>query len=157
MIRKEKEITSRHELDQIIHNSLICHLSCSLNDQPYVVPLSFGYDGNVVYFHTAQEGKKNDILSANPHVCLGFESEIHLQPDPDLACRWSFNYQSVIAIGIAELVTNPKDRLYAIKQIMLHFSDQDWEISEKELSRTAIWQVILIEITGKKSPANKSQ
>jgi nitroimidazol reductase NimA-like FMN-containing flavoprotein (pyridoxamine 5'-phosphate oxidase superfamily) len=156
MRRKEKEITSRGEMDQIIHNSLICHLSCSLNDQPYVVPISFGYDGNAVYFHTAQEGKKNSILSANPQVCLGFEGEIQIQPDPDLACRWSFHYQSVIATGVAEVITNPKDRLYGIKQIMLHFSDMTWEIPEKELSRVTIWQVILTEITGKISPASKS-
>jgi len=156
MRRKEKEITSRHKLDQIIHNSLICHLSCSLDDYPYVVPLSFGYDGNVVYFHTAPEGKKIDILSANPRVCLGFEEEIHLQPDPDLACGWDFHYQSVIATGIAEVITNSKDRLYGIKQIMLHFSDQDWDISDKELSRVTIWQVVLTEITGKKSPGNKT-
>jgi len=155
MRRKEKEITNRDAIDQIIHNSLICHLSCSLNDQPYVVPLSFGYDGNAVYFHTAREGKKNDILSVNPHVCLGFEHEIQILPDPDLACRWTFHYQSVIATGIAKAVTHPKDRLYAIKQIMLHFSDEDWEISEKELSRTTIWQVILTEITGKNSQANR--
>jgi len=155
MRRKEKEITKRDELDQIIHNSLICHLSCSLNDQPYVVPLSFGYDGNAIYFHTAQEGKKNDILSANPLVCLGFEEEIQILPDSDLACRWSFQYQSVIATGIAKEVIHPKDRLHGIKQIMLHFSDESWEISEKELSRTTIWQVILTEITGKKSPANR--
>ncbi len=154
MRRKEKEITRREELDHIIHNSLICHLSCSLNDQPYVVPLSFGYDGNAVYFHTAHKGKKNVILSTNPRVCLGFEQEIHIQPDPDLACRWSFHYQSVIATGIAEKIVNPKDRLYAIKQIMLHYSDDDWKISEKELSRTTIWRVILTEITGKKFPAD---
>jgi len=156
MRRKEKEITSRGKMDQIIHNSLICHLSCSLNDQPYVVPLSFGYDGNAVYFHTAREGKKNTILSANPQVCLGFEQGIQIQPDPDLACRWSFHYQSVIATGIAEVVTNPKGRLYGIKQIMLHFSDKYWEISEKELSMVTIWQVILTDITGKLSPAIKS-
>jgi hypothetical protein len=155
MRRKEKEITSRDKLDHIIHNSLICHLSCSLNDQPYVVPLSFGYDGNAVYFHMAIEGKKNVILSANPRVCLGFEQEIHIQPDPDLACRWSFHYQSVIATGIAEEMVNPIDRLYAIKQIMLHYSDDDWEFPEKELARTTIWRVILTEITGKKSPAEK--
>ena len=155
MRRKEKEITNRNEIDQIIHNSLICHLSCSLNDQPYVVPLSFGYDGNAVFFHTAKEGKKNDILSANPRVCLGFEQEIQILPDSDLACRWSFHFQSVIATGIAEEVIPPKDRLHGIKQIMLHFSDENWEISEKELSRTTIWQVILTELTGKKSPSNK--
>ncbi len=152
---KEKEITKRDELDQIILNSLICHLSCSLNDQPYFVPLSFGYDGNAVYFHTAQEGKKIDILLENPHVCLGFEQDVTIHTDPDLACRWSFHYQSVIATGIAEVVIHPKDRQDAIKQIMLHYSDKDWEILEKELSRITIWQIILTEITGKKTPFSK--
>ena len=90
MRRKEKEITNRNEIDQIIHNSLICHLSCSLNDQPYVVPLSFGYDGNAVFFHTAKEGKKNDILSANPRVCLGFDRKLKFVPTPTLPAAGLF-------------------------------------------------------------------
>jgi nitroimidazol reductase NimA-like FMN-containing flavoprotein (pyridoxamine 5'-phosphate oxidase superfamily) len=151
---KEKEITDRKELDQIIRNSLICHLSCSLNDQPYVVPLSFGYDGNAVYFHTAKNGKKIKFLLVNPRVCLAFESEVKLQTDPDLACNWTFHFKSVIAYGTVEELIDPGSRTNAIKQIMLHYSDKDWEISDKELSRTKLWRVKLDEITGKKSPVD---
>ena len=154
MRRKEKEITNRNELDQIIRDSLICHLSCCLDNQPYLVPLSFGYDGNAVYFHTAREGKKIEYLSLNPRVCLAFESEVKLQTDLDLACNWTFHFKSAIAYGTAEELIDPISRANGIKHIMLHYSDRDWEISDKELSRTKLWRVKLDEITGKKSPAD---
>ncbi|MCJ7715795.1 MAG: pyridoxamine 5'-phosphate oxidase family protein [Anaerolineales bacterium] len=151
MRKKEKEIIDRNELDQIIHNSLICHLSCCLDNQPYLVPLSFGYDGDAVYFHTALKGKKIEILAVNPQVCLGFEQEIELVTDPNLACNWTFHFRSVIAYGSAEKLTEPISRSKAINQIMLHYSDVDWEFSEKDLSKTILWRVKLDEITGKKS------
>jgi hypothetical protein len=143
----------RTELDQIIHNAQICHLACSINDEPYVVPLAFGYDGKAIYFHTAKTGKKIDILSANPRVCLGFEEGIQLQPNPDQACEWSFVYKSVIATGIAKELTEPSARLIAIQQIMQHYSGRKWDLQEDDLSNTKLWRVEVDKITGKKSPA----
>ena len=144
----------RTELDQIIHDAQICHLACSMNDEPYVVPLAFGYDGKAVYFHTAQTGKKIDILSANPRVCLGFEKDISLLPDPNQACEWSFSYKSIIATGIAEELTNPDDKLNALMQIMQHYSGKEWDFPQDKLSRTRLWRVVVDNITGKKSPAD---
>jgi nitroimidazol reductase NimA-like FMN-containing flavoprotein (pyridoxamine 5'-phosphate oxidase superfamily) len=152
MRKKENEITDRREIDAIIQKALICHLSCSLKNQPYVVPLAFGYDGKAVYFHSAAVGKKNKMLNTNPCVCLGFESGVKIQSDPDQACSWSFHYQSVIANGTAEQLTRPEDKLHAINQIMLHYSGLEWEIPEKELARTTLWRVQLKNLTGKKSP-----
>ena len=152
MRKKEKAINHREELDQIIHKAQICHLACSRNDEPYVVPLSYGYDGEAVYFHTAQEGKKIDFLETNPLVCLGFEQGVKLQPDPDLACEWSFAFSSVIITGTAEELTDPQVKLEGIKQIMLHYSSRDWDIPLEELSRTKVWRVIINTISGKESP-----
>ena len=67
MRRKEKEVTDRSLIDGIIHQADICHLSCSLEDRPYLVPISFGYDGQAVYIHTAPSGRKtrhlDDVLA----------------------------------------------------------------------------------------------
>lgn len=144
----------RTELDQIIHSAQICHLACSNNDEPYVVPIAFGYDGKAIYFHTAQTGRKIDILSVNPRVCLGFEKDISLVPDPDQACEWSFRYKSIIATGNAEELTNPGDKLNALMQIMQHYSVKEWGFPQDKLSQTKLWRVLLTSITGKKSPAD---
>ena len=151
MRRKENEITDRIMLDQIISGALYCHLACSINDQPYLIPLSFGYDGEYVYFHTALKGKKSDIFSQNSNICLGFEREVSLEKDEDQACDWSFHFQSVIATGVIEEVTKYETRLLVLDQIMSHYSDKKWTFPEKTLARTRTWKVNLKSITGKQS------
>jgi len=49
MRRKEKEITDLKSIEEIITRSKVCCLGLSLNDIPYVVPLSFGYKNKTIY------------------------------------------------------------------------------------------------------------
>jgi len=76
MYRRDQEITDRIEMDRIIHTAMVCRLGLSDDGQPYVVPLNFGYDGSVVYMHSARQGRKLEIISRNPRVCLEFDGGI---------------------------------------------------------------------------------
>lgn len=151
MRRKDKEITDRPLIDDIINRSLICHLSCCIDDVPYIVPLSFGYDGTSIYFHSAQEGKKTSILKENPRVCLAFEIGMELIPDPDEACDWDIQFMSVIAEGSAERINNPADKSYGLNEIMKHYSGKSWTIPNRELGKTDVWKIEIDTISGKKS------
>jgi nitroimidazol reductase NimA-like FMN-containing flavoprotein (pyridoxamine 5'-phosphate oxidase superfamily) len=75
MRRKEKEMDSLVEAEVVIRNSLVCRLGLSDDNRPYVVPLSFGYENNTLYFHSASEGKKVEILKKNSNVCFEFDIE----------------------------------------------------------------------------------
>lgn len=152
MRKKDKAIIDRIAIDRIIHEALICHLACSQNDQPYVIPISFGYDGDTVYFHTARTGKKNEIFLANPRVCLSFETGTKLITNQEIACGWTFDYQSVIASGDIKEISDPDLKKIGLNQIMLHYSGKDWEFPETEIRKTKIWGVKLERITGKISP-----
>ncbi len=44
-------------------------LACAKDDQPYVVPIHFAYDGEHVYGLTTA-GRKIDWMRSNPRVCL---------------------------------------------------------------------------------------
>jgi uncharacterized protein len=153
MRKKEKAITERELINRIIDQSQICHLACCLDNQPYVIPISFGYDGNTIYFHTARAGKKNEIFLKNPQVCLGFESTVNLITDQENACGWTFDFQSVIATGEIEEIKQPDLKKYGLNQIMLHYSGRNWKMPEREISKTKIWGVKLKTITGKRSPS----
>jgi len=154
MRKNENSIVEREIIDRIIHESLICHLACCLEGQPYVIPISFGFDGETVYFHTARAGKKNDIFLANPRVCLAFETNIELIPDQENACGWSFDFQSVIAEGEIKEISNPDLKNAGLNQIMHHYSGKNWKMPEREISKTKIWCVGLERITSKRSPTN---
>jgi hypothetical protein len=99
MRRADREITSRERIDEIIRGCEVCHLGMADGDQPYVVPVSFGYDGSSVYFHSAREGRKVDVIAANPRVCVQFERRVVLMPSETEACEWSFAFESAIGVG----------------------------------------------------------
>ena len=65
MRRKEKEIVEKSEIEAVISKASVCRLGMAEEGMPYVVPLCFGYENNTLYFHSAKEGKKVDILKKN--------------------------------------------------------------------------------------------
>lgn len=72
MRRKDREVTDITEIKDILDLCKTCHLAMVDNNMPYVIPLSYGYemqDGTLtVYFHSAAEGKKIDILKNNGSI-----------------------------------------------------------------------------------------
>ncbi|MGD9397900.1 MAG: pyridoxamine 5'-phosphate oxidase family protein [Candidatus Thorarchaeota archaeon] len=65
--RKEKAIEDKDEIISIIRNAKYITVAMSVDDEPYLVTLSHGYDveNYCIYFHCAHEGKKIDILKKN--------------------------------------------------------------------------------------------
>ena len=80
----------------------------SQDNRPYIVPVSFGYHENGIYFHSARSGKKIDMLSANNRVCFEFESGVMLKQSETAPCDWSFAFKSVIGFGYVEELSKMK-------------------------------------------------
>jgi len=68
--RKEREITDPDEMRQVLKDTKYITVALSMNDEPYLVALSHGYDQakNCLYFHCAPEGKKLIYAQANNRV-----------------------------------------------------------------------------------------
>lgn len=151
MRRYDREITDRAMLDRIIREALVCHLGLSDAGRPYIVPLSYGYDGRYLYFHTAPAGRKLDILAANPAVCFEVEHEVHVIPDAERACGWGMSFYSVMGEGVVTEITAPGEKLDALNCIMMHYSGHAWEISEDDIGPVRTWRLEIAEMTGKRS------
>ena len=48
--KKEKEITDRKELEEILQKAEICRIALVDGDTPYIVPVNYGYKDNKIYF-----------------------------------------------------------------------------------------------------------
>jgi nitroimidazol reductase NimA-like FMN-containing flavoprotein (pyridoxamine 5'-phosphate oxidase superfamily) len=152
MRRRDREIQDRAEIDQIIDAAMVCRLGMCQGGVPYVVPISFGYDGRCIYFHGAAEGTKVDLLIANPRVCVEFEGEVRLRADERSACGWSISYRSVIGYGLAAEITDPDAKRHALNQIMKHYAGRDdWTFDPGQLARTRTWCITIETVTGKHS------
>lgn len=151
MKRSEKEITDRNEIDDVIHGCEVCHLSFAVNNDPYVVPVSYGYDGKCLYLHTAMDGKKLDCAAANPKVCFAMERNVRLVVDEASPCKWTFTYESVIGYGRMEELTELDDKNYGLSEVVRHYSGKGWDFEPHELDSTRIWIISVDSLTGKRS------
>ncbi len=123
----------------------------SVNDEPYVVPLNFGYRDGVLYFHSAGEGKKIEMLRKNNRVCFEIDLD-HEMVVSDKPCDWGFKYRSIIGFGRAELITEPEGKRNAFDIIMAHCGAQGpYAYKEKGFEKACIIKVTIESMTGKQS------
>jgi len=151
MRRKDKEIQSKGLIEKVIAKAQVCRLGLCKDNMPYIVPVSFGYDGEYIYFHTAFEGMKLDYIAFNNRVCFEFEHDVRVIPDANEACKWSFSFYSVIGFGTVEEIVDPQRKVYALNQIMQHYSDREWNCNEKLVEKVRLWSISIEQITGKQS------
>ena len=60
---------SQQECRDLLKRVSIGRLGCSLDDQPYVVPVGFSYEPDYIYIFSTL-GKKIKWMRKNPQVCL---------------------------------------------------------------------------------------
>jgi len=75
------------EIKNILTSQVFGRLACTNGLNPYIVPLTYVYDGEYIYGQTIK-GKKLSILRKNPNVCF----EVDVQTD-------MFNWSSVLVFG----------------------------------------------------------
>lgn len=148
MRRNDREITERNVINEIIGRCKVCRIALCDDGQPYVIPLNFGYDGSCLYFHSANTGRKIDIIKRNSRV--GFEFDIlHEIVRADISCGWSSRYESVVGTGIAELIESHQEKAQAFEWILSHYGGSFAELKEAPLSSVAIIRVTIVSISGK--------
>ncbi len=156
MRRADKAITEKSEVSEIIRQCQVCRLGLSQDNRPYIVPVSFGYHENTIYFHSARSGKKIDMLSANNSVCFEFESEVALKQGETAPCDWSFTFKSVIGFGEVEELSKNEDKIIGLSHIMAHYSDKKWDFENIPLSGLRVFKIIIESMTAKQSPPPRS-
>ena len=148
MRRSDRKITDRSEIDDIIRRSQVCRLGLTDGVEPYVVPLSFGYDGRALYFHCASEGRKLDILRKNRRVCFEFDILDGIVTG-DAACQWGMAFRSVIGAGQGHIIEEPDKKRQALTILMNQYADTEFTFSDAAVDSIAIIRVDITSISGK--------
>jgi nitroimidazol reductase NimA-like FMN-containing flavoprotein (pyridoxamine 5'-phosphate oxidase superfamily) len=148
MRRKDREITDRAEIEAIITKAQVCRLAMADEGRPYIVPLCFGYEDNKLYFHSANTGKKLDILKKNQQVCFEFDVGCEVRTGPE-ACNWGMLYRSVIGYGMASFVESPASKRRALDIIMRQYGSNLNDYSDAKVRNTVVIRIDIDSLTGK--------
>lgn len=151
MRRKDKEVKNLKIIEEIIAKSNIIRIAINDIDFPYIVPLNYGYSENTFYFHSANKGKKIELLKQNNNV--GFEIDYLNQiVTHEIPCEWTTKYQSIIGTGLIELVSDIDEIIYGLEVIMKHHG----KLSENIYNEANLKNILILKLTPKSLSAKQS-
>ena len=155
MTKRERQITDEAQIMQILDTAKVLHLGLAVNDEPYVVPMNYGYtkeDGKLVmYLHSAVRGKKLDMIRANPKVF--FEIDCDLTPfEGELPCQYGLSYSSVMGKGTARIVEDVEEKKKAMSILMKTQTNKDFTFEDRLVSIVAVIRIDVQAYTAKHRP-----
>lgn len=153
--KREREVTDMQAILEILDKSQIAHIAMIDGDEPYMVPMNYGYvmeDGKLtLYVHGATVGRKLDVLRRNPKVFV--EMDCDTMPfEGDVACQYGMVYSSVMASGTAVIVEDPEEKMRGLSILMKTQTGKDFEFNEKLVSIVSVIRIDVAEYTAKARP-----
>ena len=156
MRRKDREVTDIRQIENIIEKAKVVHIGMIDGGAPYVVPMQYGYvftDGALaLYLHSAQEGRKIDCIKKNPNVFIELETDIALISGGDIPCKYSSAYASVMGDGTAEIVEDPKEKVFGLESIMKTQTGKAFTVSEEMAAAVSVIKISVPRVTAKSRP-----
>lgn len=153
MRRSERQVSDPSQIQAILSQCKVLRLAMIDGARPYVVPLNYGYqmqgDCATFYFHCARQGRKLDLLRRNPNVCVELDCGHKLTSGGDVACRYGYCYQCVIAEGTAMELTDPVQKIEALEILMRCQTERDFTITEAQAETVSVWRIDVTQLSAK--------
>jgi nitroimidazol reductase NimA-like FMN-containing flavoprotein (pyridoxamine 5'-phosphate oxidase superfamily) len=148
----QRAVYDRDTVNQILDECFLCHVGFAVEGQPYVIPTSYGRDGDTLYIHGSAASRMLRNLDQGVPVCI----TVTLVDGLVLArsvFNHSMNYRSVVILGTATLVNDPAEKLAALRALSEHIIPHRWDDSrppnEKELKATSVLRLPISEFSAK--------
>jgi uncharacterized protein len=148
----DRAIYDRESAYRILDEGFLCHVGFVADGQPFVIPTSYGRTGDSLYIHGSAASRMLRNLKEGVPVCV----TVTLLDGLVLArsiFNHSMNYRSVVVLGKAMLVDDPKEKLEALRLLSEHIIPGRWADSrqpnERELKATSVLRVPIEEFSAK--------
>ena len=137
------------KINSILTSQAVGRLACTDGMQPYIVPVTYTYDGQYIYGQT-NEGTKLAMLRKNPNVCF----EVDMMTDMR-------NWQSVIVFGTFEELKNEEakqarnilfGRVYSLKTsstVHSHEHEVMGEVDDSNRVKYVMYRIKIQKKTGR--------
>ena len=155
MTKRERQVTDPQQILEILDKGQVLHLGLSVNDEPYVVPMNYGYrmeDGKLtLYLHSAVKGKKLDMIRANPKVFFAIDCD-RMPFEGDKPCQYGLVYSSVMGRGTACIVDDVEEKKRAMTMLMKTQTGKDFTFEDRLVSIVSVIRIDVAEYTAKHRP-----
>ena len=142
----------RETVNAILDEGLVCHVGFMVDGAPIVIPTGYARDGDRLLLHGGAASRLLNQLAGGVDVSIAVTLVDGLVL-ADVAFRHSMNYRSVVLFGRARAITDPADKLKALRAFTEHIVPGRWtdlpEPTSQELGATAVVEVPIDEVSAK--------
>ena len=120
-LRRKRQALSNEACSEILHRGTSGVLALAGDEgYPYAVPISYVYDGEKLYFHSAKAGHKLDAILREPKAsfCVIDQDQIVLE-------EYTTYFRSVIAFGRIRILEDEEEKRAAIEKLALKYAPDD--------------------------------
>lgn len=170
MRRKDREMDREfgYKLIDQVHYGVLS--TVDENQEPYGLPLSIVREEDILYFHSAMDGRKVKILEKSPKVSIAFIGKVNvpeeyskeeldeIAKDPSKASAliskvFTTEFESAIVVGQAKLMEDRETRIHALRLICEKYTPTKMDYFplaiKSGLDRTNVYSIEIEEITAK--------
>ena len=153
MRQKDREVTDKNEIIDIMRRCDVCRLSINDEGYPYIIPLNFGLkvdgDSIALVFHSALEGTKIDLIKKDNRASFEMDCKHELQYFEEKGyCTMA--YESVIGKGRIYFLEE-KEKAEALQLIMDQYHhEKNAYYNPAAMERTAVYVLKVETLTGKR-------
>lgn len=117
MRRFEKEITDHRLIEEILLNSPLCRMGLVDGPEAYIVPMNYGYHNGSLWFHSAPQGRKMELIRKNSRATFEITQNEEVMKGK-MACDWTSRYRSVMGSGNVEIIEDKEAKRAGLDVIM---------------------------------------
>ena len=155
LTKRERQVTDKAQILHILDTAKVLNLGLSVNDEPSVVPMNYGYimeDGKLtLYLHRAVKGKKLDMIQANPSVFFSMDCD-RMPFEGRVACQYGLVYSSIMGSGTATLVDDVEEKKRAMSILMKTQTGGDFTFEDRLVTFVTVIRIDVAEYTAKHRP-----
>ncbi len=148
----QRAVFDRKTVYEILDAGLMCHVGYAIDGQPYVTPTAYWRVDDRVYWHGSSASKMLRAVEKGIDVCF---TVAHL--DGLVLARSGFhssiNYRSVMALGVAEKVSDEAQKLAALEVFTERLTPGRWAelrpVNKQEIKATTVLSLKLEEVACK--------
>ncbi|MDA0267577.1 MAG: pyridoxamine 5'-phosphate oxidase family protein [Cyanobacteria bacterium] len=116
----------RAVINQILDEALVVQVGFVVENQPFVIPMGYGREGNVLYLHGSTASRMLQNLEQGVDICVSATLLDGIVIARSLF-HHAMNYRSVVLFGRARLIEGEAAKLQALKVLSEHITPGQWE------------------------------
>ncbi len=125
--RPQRGSYDRAVLNSILDEGFLCHVACTHEGQPALIPTVYARGGDWLYLHGARANRMfNAMLVPGRDSCVSV-THVDALVLARSAFHHSVNYRCVIVYGQAEAVTEPDEKLEALRLVVENAIPGRWK------------------------------